>query len=129
MKLNIEGVQGCTDGGCIFGHPGGMHTNGGCHCLRDVRPTTQRLRLMRNVHLLVKEVRQLRGNLSLAEEGLANATQETAELRSALTACQAERDGMRATLEHIAHSGCPYETCVALAQSGLRKPEPQPEKP
>ena len=30
----------CSDGGCIFGHPGGMHTNGGCHCLvlRGVKP-------------------------------------------------------------------------------------------
>lgn len=27
---------GCTDGGCVYGHPGGMHTNGGCRCLRDV---------------------------------------------------------------------------------------------
>lgn len=24
---------GCGDGGCIFGHPGGQHTNGGCRCL------------------------------------------------------------------------------------------------
>lgn len=24
-------VYGCTDGGCVFGHPGGMHTNGGCN--------------------------------------------------------------------------------------------------
>jgi hypothetical protein len=23
---------GCTDGACIFGHHGGMCTNGGCHC-------------------------------------------------------------------------------------------------
>lgn len=28
---------GCTDGGCVFGHPGGMHTNGGCHCLDELR--------------------------------------------------------------------------------------------
>ena len=27
----------CADGGCIFGHPGGMHTNGGCqHMKRDL---------------------------------------------------------------------------------------------
>ena len=26
---------GCADGGCVFGHPGGMHTNGGCNCLKD----------------------------------------------------------------------------------------------
>jgi hypothetical protein len=24
---------GCGDGGCIFGHLGGMHTNGGCRCI------------------------------------------------------------------------------------------------
>jgi hypothetical protein len=23
---------GCTDSGCIFGHHGGMGTNGGCEC-------------------------------------------------------------------------------------------------
>ena len=26
---------GCTDGGCVFGHPGGVRTNGGCACLRE----------------------------------------------------------------------------------------------
>lgn len=30
----IFGV-GCHDGGCVFGHPGGMHTNGGCRCLSE----------------------------------------------------------------------------------------------
>lgn len=59
-----------------------MHTNGGCNCLRDVRPTAERLRLMRNVHLLVKEVQQLRGNLSLAEEGLANYQQEIERIKA-----------------------------------------------
>jgi hypothetical protein len=24
---------GCTNHGCVFGHPGGMGTNGACHCL------------------------------------------------------------------------------------------------
>lgn len=29
--------QSCSDGWCIFGHPGGMHTNGGCqHTKRDL---------------------------------------------------------------------------------------------
>lgn len=26
---------GCSDGSCVFGHPGGMCTNGGCHCLMN----------------------------------------------------------------------------------------------
>jgi hypothetical protein len=28
---------GCGDGGCIFGHHGGMHTNGGCCCVSTHR--------------------------------------------------------------------------------------------
>jgi hypothetical protein len=26
---------GCSDGGCVFGHQGGMHTNGGCQCMKE----------------------------------------------------------------------------------------------
>lgn len=26
---------GCLDHSCIFGHPGGLGTNGGCGCLKD----------------------------------------------------------------------------------------------
>ena len=42
---------GCTDGGCIYGHPGGMHTNGGCNCLKErdlieIRRHAQRLSLV-----------------------------------------------------------------------------------
>lgn len=33
----IPDYPGCSDGGCVFGHPGGMHTNGGCHCLDELR--------------------------------------------------------------------------------------------
>jgi hypothetical protein len=29
------GFEPCTDGNCVWGHPGGMHTNGGCKCLLD----------------------------------------------------------------------------------------------
>lgn len=28
---------GCLDGSCLYGHPGGMQTNGGCQCLKEVR--------------------------------------------------------------------------------------------
>lgn len=27
------GAVGCSDGGCVFGHAGGMHTNAGCRCM------------------------------------------------------------------------------------------------
>jgi hypothetical protein len=29
---------GCTDHGCVFGHPGGMGTNGGCECMKERNP-------------------------------------------------------------------------------------------
>lgn len=39
---------GCGDGSCVFGYRGGMHTNGGCECMRGdrerVRLTAHRLR-------------------------------------------------------------------------------------
>jgi hypothetical protein len=53
---------------------------------------------------------RLRGNLSLAEEGLANYQQENKRLRDELTACQLERDIISAR-------------CVALATSIYGKPE------
>lgn len=27
--------MGCSDPSCIFGHPGGLGTNGGCECLKE----------------------------------------------------------------------------------------------
>lgn len=41
INAAVEALWGaslsCADGGCIFGHPGGMHTNGGCqHTKRDL---------------------------------------------------------------------------------------------
>ena len=37
---------GCSDGSCVFGSPGGMHTNGGCDCIRDRDVNMLRRRLM-----------------------------------------------------------------------------------
>lgn len=31
--LDAAGVERCADSSCMFGAPGGMATNGGCHCL------------------------------------------------------------------------------------------------
>lgn len=34
--------HGCSDGNCIFGHRGGMATNGGCECLKEREPVILR---------------------------------------------------------------------------------------
>jgi hypothetical protein len=38
---------GCSDGSCVFGHPGGMQTNGGCQCLKERDPVLLRRTVMR----------------------------------------------------------------------------------
>ena len=42
---------GCSSGGCIFGDPGGMHTNGPCNCL-ELLDTKKR----RNVAMLISRM-------------------------------------------------------------------------
>lgn len=55
---------GCSDHGCIFGHPGGQGTNGGCRCLDDARWTEGRGRLrakivaLRSAYLREREARE-----------------------------------------------------------------------
>lgn len=39
---------GCSDHGCVFGHPGGMGTNGGCECTKEREP----VRLVRTIMAL-----------------------------------------------------------------------------
>lgn len=45
------GIKGCSDHGCIFGHHGGMGTNGGCqelksHDVDDMRRNLRRLSMV-----------------------------------------------------------------------------------
>lgn len=55
---------------------------------------------------LARENEQLRGNLSLAEEGLANYAQEIAVLRNDLTACQLEKSQISARCVALATQIC-----------------------
>ena len=49
---------GCSDGNCVFGHLGRMHTNGGCQCLKqDATQLRRDLRRMSKVaHTLASVV-------------------------------------------------------------------------
>ncbi len=44
----------CTDGNCIWGHPGGTHTNGGCESIMIGRAEA-----VRELQLIAKELRSL----------------------------------------------------------------------
>jgi hypothetical protein len=58
--MRVEGVEGCSDGGCVWGHPGGMHTNGGCKCLYYAAPKLDdRRRIEKNIRALRARVAEL----------------------------------------------------------------------
>lgn len=53
VAVRIFGAEiGCSDGGCIYGHPGGMHTNGGCGCVKN--RDMAHINIQRMAHLAVK---------------------------------------------------------------------------
>jgi hypothetical protein len=45
---------GCHDASCVFGHPGGMATNGGCACIKG-----EKVELRRNLQKLSQVAREL----------------------------------------------------------------------
>jgi hypothetical protein len=54
--------HGCHDGDCIFGSPKGMHTNGGCKCLRYLdEDAEKRRKISDDIRAIVKERDRLRG--------------------------------------------------------------------
>jgi len=108
---------------------GGINHVGGCTGLQDV--PMNRLQY----DILQAEITQLRGNLSLAEEGLAAATQEiehlkayqlqmneilkeNAQLRNDLTAVGLERDRLRAALRKLTNE---VRGVVSLAGAEIRE--------
>lgn len=76
---------GCGDGGCIFGHPGGQHTNGGCRCLtsdiHDTRIVARQLALIG---------RELAKELVVAQE--AKAAEPVEATQSGITAVTIDND-------------------------------------
>lgn len=53
----------CSDHSCVFGHPGGMGTNGGCRCLMDVRDPSVRREIKHKLHDLVEYIKELEEEL------------------------------------------------------------------
>lgn len=52
---------GCSDHGCVFGHPGGMGTNGGCRCIQSHMTPAGRHKLQRGIAALRARVAELEG--------------------------------------------------------------------
>lgn len=59
LNKPFEGLPGCSDGGCVVRKPTGMHTNGGCQCIRYQTASTivQRLAALRDQRRQAEEPR------------------------------------------------------------------------
>lgn len=57
----------CGNNSCRFGHRG-MGTNGPCQCFSQIKPTAERLRVEKDVHLLKERNRELEAELAQARE-------------------------------------------------------------
>ena len=51
-----EHIGGCGDGGCVVFIRGGMHTNGGCRCVRSINADGSR---ERGIHHLLSAAQRL----------------------------------------------------------------------
>lgn len=53
----LFGDVACSDGGCVFGHPGGMRTNGGCQHLktRDHNEQRRTIQMLARIALKLAE--------------------------------------------------------------------------
>ena len=75
---DVPDLQGCSDGGCVFRPPTGMHTNGGCACMkRGADP----LRLQLNLQRISRHMESMRAK----RDALAK---ENAALRALLAECR-----------------------------------------
>lgn len=56
-RLAAVGVEPCCDNSCIFGRRGGMGTNGGCRCLKNLRDmsSTEVSRLVQAMAVVLRE--------------------------------------------------------------------------
>lgn len=53
LVMYRHGMDGCSDGGCIFqDNSNGMHTNGGCQCEKELRRHPQGLKAIQTIHFL-----------------------------------------------------------------------------
>ena len=52
---HIKKYPGCGDGSCVSGHPGGMHTNGGCKCLKLKMLPEERIYLRKQIKTLLED--------------------------------------------------------------------------
>lgn len=55
IATEMFGDVACTDHGCVFGHPGGMGTNGGCQHFKE-RDLTAMRRTMAQLAAIVKRL-------------------------------------------------------------------------
>ena len=68
MSTPVEPIVmplGCGDNGCEFHRPK-VGTNGGCRCLKHIRPTLERIEVTKKVRNLQQRLQQMEDSLHMA---------------------------------------------------------------
>lgn len=84
LRVRLEQIGGCGDGGCMIHVRPGMHTNGGCRC------STDPLKMRQTVHTYKMAVKEQK--------------QEIAELKAEVAQFQAIVDILFNLTQHLALS-------------------------
>lgn len=121
-------LPGCTDHGCVFGHPGGMGTNMGCRCIPLHKPTpAERVELRRKIGSLRDRLRAAEEEAQRAfaagqaarqgqiDEALQRLRSEKSFLRAALRVARPYVENMLAAAEEVAND----ESLVAKMRADL----------
>lgn len=122
----IEGVEACSNHGCVFGHPGGMGTNGQCHCL-DIRPPEDRIRATRNVLALRAALTAERERAARCCNSVVEACVEYPNVGDYIAQVEAERDALHERVarlqdwvERAPHlGGCAHWSTIAFSREAF----------
>ena len=71
----MTNLYGCSDHNCIYGHKGGMGTNGGCRCEKELhRLGTQGIKAARQIRLLRTQLEKVQAENERLRQALEQIT-------------------------------------------------------
>ena len=92
----------CSDGNCVFKTTkGGMGTNGGCHCLDDVRGGTPRVEMRKKIRTLVSEIQEDQGEIESLAVTITIARKDAQDLIAVASQQEQVIDNLEKQIAHL----------------------------
>ena len=125
----IARAHGCGDNSCMFGSPGGMATNGGCRCLKNIvmhdeECREQARKIQRGVIALGKEIARLEAEIAVLNgtwcaQNIAEGRDRCGVCRTCLSEACKRKDRLILALRAIA-GGSPMPVPVESGRAAYR---------